>query len=199
MLALTESNRREAAALPEEESNARLRHLAYNPRGESKPKKIFLFGFAVTHLKSLDSDESKQIQAFFLGFIWFCLDFLGRNSPASCICGPLGRSSRARLLICLPGRLGRQRPAVAPELVRVARRGAQAQRAHPLRAAAAIANASSCRKKLRKAGVGPMKSLTRANLCADAASERGPSPPSSSSWSCDPSATGRRSRLQSRR
>ena len=48
MLALTELNRREAAALLEEESNARLRHLAHNPRGELKPEKIFLFGFAVT-------------------------------------------------------------------------------------------------------------------------------------------------------
>ena len=40
--------RREAAALRGEESNARLRHLAHNPEGESKPEKIFLFGFAVT-------------------------------------------------------------------------------------------------------------------------------------------------------
>src|SRR3984885_4602179 len=83
------------------------------------------------------SAKTKQIQAFFLGFIWFGLDLLGRNSPVSCICGPWGRSSFGRLLICLPGRLGRQRPAVAPKPVRLARRGAEAQRAYPLRAAAA--------------------------------------------------------------
>jgi hypothetical protein len=49
------------------------RHVAFRPRVE----KIFLFGFAVTHGKvPIRPKESKEIQAFFLGFIWFFLDYL---------------------------------------------------------------------------------------------------------------------------
>jgi len=40
-----------------EESNARLRHLAHNPEGESKPEKIFFIWIRCNPLKSPDSDE----------------------------------------------------------------------------------------------------------------------------------------------
>ena len=57
MFCLPESNGREAAALRGEESNARLRHLAHNPEGESKPEKIFFIWIRCNPLKSPDSDE----------------------------------------------------------------------------------------------------------------------------------------------
>ena len=54
--------------------------------------------------------------------------------------------------------------------------------------------------KLRKGGVKRLKSLARVTLCARARrGGAGPSPSSASSCACDPSATGRRSRSQSRR
>jgi hypothetical protein len=72
---LPESNRRMAAALPGEESNARLRHLAHNLEGESKPEKVFFIWIRCNPLKSPDSDE--RIQGNPSIFPWFYLVQLG--------------------------------------------------------------------------------------------------------------------------
>ena len=68
-------NRRMAAALPGEESNARLRHLAHNLEGELKPEKVFFIWIRCNPLKSPDS--GRKIQGNPSIFPWFYLVQLG--------------------------------------------------------------------------------------------------------------------------
>jgi hypothetical protein len=63
--------------------------LCTQPEARVERQEDFFIWIRCNPLKSPDSaKESKEMQAFLFGFIWFCLDLFGAHSPYGCICGP---------------------------------------------------------------------------------------------------------------